>query len=206
MSAQQSAFSGQRRIAAYDSLARLWLYPAETPREHLAGLKHLLSGHNDAAVEALAAFHSGTAALTTADLEELFIRAFDCNPPCAPEIGWHLFGEQYDRGTFMVWMRSQLRRFGLRESAELPDHVSHVLPVLARMDEAEAREFSTRCVQPALQRIREGIRESASPYRHVVDATAAVLESEFGPARTDRRLPVYQSEPTEAMLACGVCR
>ena len=206
MNSRQSAFSDQRRIEVYDSLARLWLYPAEALREHFSVLQRLLSGHNDSAVKELAAFHSATATLTTADLEELFIRAFDCNPPCAPELGWHLFGEQYDRGMFLVWMRSQLRRFGLRESAELPDHVCHVLPVLARMDEAEAREFSTRCVQPALQRIQEAMRESASPYRHLVDTTAVVLESEFGPARADRRLPVYQSEPTEAMLACGVCR
>ena len=63
-------------------------------------------------------------------LEEAFTGTFDVNPACALEVGWHLFGEEYARGMFLVRMREELRKYGLAESSELPDHVSHVLAIV----------------------------------------------------------------------------
>jgi len=36
---------------------------------------------------------------------------FDINPACALEVGWHLFGEDYMRGQFLVRMREELSKY-----------------------------------------------------------------------------------------------
>ncbi|MDC0935663.1 molecular chaperone TorD family protein, partial [Pirellulales bacterium] len=75
------------------------------------------------------------------ELEEAYTRTFDVNPSCALEIGWHLFGEDYMRGQFLVRMRAELAKYEIPESRELPDHLAHVLAVLAEMPKDDAHQF-----------------------------------------------------------------
>ncbi|MGD9858083.1 MAG: nitrate reductase molybdenum cofactor assembly chaperone [Planctomycetaceae bacterium] len=117
------------------------------------------------------------------EVEEAYTATFDVNPACALEIGWHLFGEEYDRGLLLVRLREELRRHGLSESCELPDHLIHVLPLIGAMSDAEAQRFVTACVQPAVQKMQQAAARSDSPYRNVLDALAAVLQSVWGEGR-----------------------
>jgi len=79
------------------------------------------------------------------------------NPVSTLEIGWHLFGEQYERGEFLVNMRGRLREAGIPEIGELPDHLLHVLPLLDRLDPQDARAFADTFVLPALEKIAAGM-------------------------------------------------
>jgi nitrate reductase delta subunit len=97
-------------------------------------------------------------------LQELYAQTFDWNPDTTLDIGWHLFGENYDRGDFLVKLRVALRTYGLAESHELPDHLSHVLPLLDRMPEDERAEFAAKYVLPALEKLREGLAKGESPF------------------------------------------
>ena len=54
------------------------------------------------------------------------------------------FGEEYARGMFLVRMREEMRKYNLAESVELPDHISHVLAVVAAMPDDEAPVLSAR--------------------------------------------------------------
>ena len=117
------------------------------------------------------------------EVEEAYISAFEMNPACALEIGWQLFGEEYDRGLLLVRLRDELRRFGIRESTELPDHLSHVLPLIAAMPDDEAKRFVQACVMPAVQKMRESIERTESPYRFVVATLSMVLQSVWGDGR-----------------------
>jgi nitrate reductase delta subunit len=95
--------------------------------------------------------------LSLGQLQEAFIQAFDLNPASTLEIGWHLFGEQYERGEFLVDMRGRLREAGIPETGELPDHVLHVLPLMSRLEPADARAFADKFVRPALAKIEAGL-------------------------------------------------
>lgn len=97
-------------------------------------------------------------------LQELYTQTFDWNPDTTLDIGWHLFGENYDRGEFLVKIRGALRTYGLVESHELPDHLSHVLPLLGRMAPDERTELAARYVVPALERLRDGLAKAESPF------------------------------------------
>lgn len=121
-------------------------------------------------------FAEETTDMTVGDLEELYTRTFDINPITSLEIGWHLYGEAYERGAFLVKMRGLLRRHGIQESAELPDHLTHALRLLGRLEDAEADAFAQQCVLPALHKMLDGFSGHPSPYGNILQAIATSLE------------------------------
>jgi nitrate reductase assembly molybdenum cofactor insertion protein NarJ len=86
-------------------------------------------------------------------LQELYTSTFDLQPACALDLGWHLFGEEYERGLLLARMRRELRAHGIPEHSDLPDHVSRALLLLARMAPADAEEFAAAIVGPALEQM-----------------------------------------------------
>lgn len=165
----------------YDQLAALLQYPGTELRGCVADSRDATAPAQPEAAAALDSFDARTRDLSEGELQELYTRTFDTNPATALEVGWHLFGEQYERGAFLVRMRGDMRRFDLKESTELPDHLSHVLAVLGRMDGEEADAFATTQVLPALARMREGVKSLESPYEDVLTAIWLVLTARFGP-------------------------
>ena len=120
--------------------------------------------------EALAGFARAIEGLPVETLQELFTQTFDWNPETTLDIGWHLFGENYDRGDFLVKLRGALKTYGVAESQELPDHLSHVLRLLDRMPEDERAEFAAKFVLPAMGKLRDGLTKAESPFLLLVIA------------------------------------
>jgi nitrate reductase molybdenum cofactor assembly chaperone len=168
----------------YDSLAGLLVYPGEDYHQRATRAARALAAVDGEAAVLLTHFAEQVRNLSVEALQELFIQTFDMNPVRSLEVGWHLFGENYDRGTFLVKMRQQLRRLGVVESAELPDHITHVLAVLGRMPAGEAEEFAIACVFPALEKMRAGFgdKKEENVFKDVLDALAGLLRSRFGDA------------------------
>ena len=129
-------------------------------------------------------------------MQELYVQAFEFNPACTLEIGWHLFGENYERGEFMVRMREQLRRYGIAESTELPDHLTHLLLLIDRMDYTEGAELAGQHLLPALSKIKEALKDHV--YGPVIAGIEAKLEADFPDApRRSVHLPIYQEAACE---------
>lgn len=168
----------------YDSVAGLLAYPGVDYHQRVKRAVDALAPVDPEGAAVLDRFAKQIRGFSTEALQELFIQTFDMNPVRSLEVGWHLFGENYDRGTFLVKMRQQLRRFGIAESGELPDHITHVLTVLSRMPADEAEEFSVACVFPALEKIRAGFddKKEANPFKNVMDALAGLLRGRYGDA------------------------
>ena len=165
--------------AIYDFLADLLRYPGEDYPQRTARCAQALAAKERNAASLLTEFSLRTGELTTEGLQELFTQTFDLDPPCSLEVGWHLFGENYERGAFLVRMRQQMRRFALEESSELPDHLTHVLGVLGRMEPEEAGEFAAACVFPALDKMRAGLAGKNNPFENVLEAIVRLLESRY---------------------------
>ncbi len=117
---------------------------------------------------------------SVADLEELYTRTFDINPIANLEIGWHLYGEAYERGSFLVKMRELLRTYQIEESTELPDHITHILIVLDKMEKGEAIEFCQRYLRPAIDKILEGFANHPNPFAIILTSLRTVIESYQG--------------------------
>ncbi len=180
-----------------DVLSRILSYPKEEYPQHVRHCRNLCErpgfGNDELRGSLLAALDRFTAAtdgLTTGELEELYTRTFDINPVSSLEIGWHLYGETYERGTFLVEMRDLLRRSGVEESSELPDHLTHALLAVGRMEGEEAAAFVSKRMLKATGMILEGFAGKDNPYAHILIATKLLL------AETCERVP-HQEEKSE---------
>ena len=162
------------------SFIRLLSYPDEQTLEASELLFLILQGELPEAAREISQFGAFVEQHQVWELEEAFTRTFDVNPACALEVGWHLFGEEYARGMFLVRMREEMRKFGLVESQELPDHITHVLAVVASMTDEEAARFVTACVLPAVIKMKAALDKTESPYAHVVSCLASVLQHVWG--------------------------
>lgn len=181
----------------YDRMAELLTYPdAKRPLVAVAGEACALAPAP--ASELLAAFVQDIRALSTEELQERFVATFELNPACSLEVGWHLYGENYERGEFLVKMRQEMRRLGVAESSELPDHITHVLPVLGRFAPDEAAVFAAEYVYPALKKMRPGLEGKENPYGKVLAALDSTLMASYpeiahyqpGP----EAFPIFQEE------------
>jgi len=162
------------------ALGRLLSYPDEQTVEAAELLYIILQGEVPEAAEEISQFGEFLERHESWEVEETFTGTFDVNPACALEVGWHLFGEEYARGMFLVRMREELRKYGLSESAELPDHMTHALAVVGAMPDDEAERFVRACVLPAVQKMRQALDGKESPYSHVVACLALVLHHVWG--------------------------
>ena len=158
--------------AMWYALARLVAYPDE--RTLIDARAMLAPAHAAPGAAAALEFLEVTAPMTAAELQEEYTAAFDFDPACALDLGWHLFGESRERGAFLAGLREDLKSAGITETHELPDHLTHVLALLGRDDYARGRQLSD-LVMPAVGAIERALTRRGSPYAHVLAAVYAEL-------------------------------
>ncbi len=176
------------RRQTLEAIGRLLSYPTDTYLEAAELLYVILRPELPEAAECIAAFARQVEPLDVHALEESYARTFDINPACALEVGWHLFGEEYTRGLFLVRLRGEMREYGVEESSELPDHIVHVLALIAAMPDDEAQRLVQACVLPAVDKMQQALDSADNAYRNVVGCLALVLQHEFGRAEAEREL------------------
>lgn len=108
-------------------------------------------------------------------LEEAFTRTFDWSEDRSLDLGWHLYGDRYDRGAFLVQARAMRRAAGIDDDGELPDHLPSLLRVLPHLPGTHAAEFARDFLVPALARLRKGFEDGDNPWAAVVDAVRAAV-------------------------------
>lgn len=197
------------RKGPYATIAGLLAYPDAESRQRLDRCRDQLDLDGSTAAAHLADFDGATRDLDRLEAEELYTRTFDLNPPCALEIGWHLFGEDYHRGAILVRLREELARHGIEESCELPDHLVHVLPLIDRMAPEEAARFVPACVTPAVMKIIAALKGRQNPYEHLLRCLVAMLVAEFGEPETvgfGGGLPVLADSDLESSPSCHDCQ
>lgn len=166
-------------VNEFDLLAGLLRYPAEGYASEALHCCEAFAANGPEIAIPLGEFLEQTRGLSLEDLQALYTTTFDLDPVCSLEIGWHLFGENYERGEFLVKMRGELRRLGIAESTELPDHLTHALEALGRMEPQEAASFATACLFPALDKMRAGMEGKSNPFENVLLAVARLLEFRY---------------------------
>lgn len=161
-------------------VAALLEYPKGDLASSIARARKSAAAESPETAAALESFAGFAQDRSQAELEEAFVQTFDLNPSCALEIGWHLYGEDYKRGAFLVEMRGLMRRLAIAEDTELPDHLRHVMEVLARLDPTEGRELANDKVLPALAKMR--LASKGAPYDAVLRAVESLVETRFAAA------------------------
>ncbi len=162
-----------------DELGELLRYPDSDYLSHLGrACAESASNESQALLEK---FRRQAAAMSLQELQELYTRTFDLSPLCSLEVGWQLYGEDYARGSFLVYMRSKLGEHGLSERGELPDHLSNLLPLLGRMPAEQADELREGAALPALRKMMQPFSGKNHPYGDLLLSVIRLLQA---PVRT----------------------
>lgn len=187
------------RANEFEMLASLLSYPGEDYLGKAVHCLELLAESDPEAAAPLGEFLEQTRSFSLQGLQELYAATFDLDPACSLEVGWHLFGENYERGEFLVKMRGELRRLGVAESTELPDHLAHALAALGHMEPEKAAAFVTACLFPALDKMRAGLKGKSNPFENVLRAAGHVLGHRY--PRPDPE--IVPAEPAFRILNSG---
>lgn len=122
----------------------------------------------------LARFRDEVSVMALTHLQEEYIGAFDLDPACTLDLGWHLHGERRERGELLAMLRERLSAAGISESAQLPDHLTHILRLLARQPSDERAMLAADCMAP-LERIRDALQRRGSSYALLINAVRSVV-------------------------------
>jgi nitrate reductase delta subunit len=183
--------------ATFEILADILEYPAANRRLSIDERDFLLKSEAQPFVSHINLFISSSEGLSLTERQELYARTFDLNPACALEIGYHLFGENYKRGVFLANLRETEEPFDIKQDHQLPDYLPVLLRLLTRLDDRELRTaLIAECLIPGLEKMLKAVVDSENPYRDLLMAIAALLETEVTgyPAHRQRaHLPVMQA-------------
>ncbi len=135
------------RREQFEAVAALFAYPRT---DYAKTVDHAAECAGSAA-PALPSFATEVRRMPLNEVQEFYTNTFDLQPACSLDLGWHLFGEDYQRGLLLARMRRELLAHEILETCELPDHLSHALLLLARMSDAQAEGFAAAIVMPALE-------------------------------------------------------
>jgi nitrate reductase molybdenum cofactor assembly chaperone len=123
--------------------------------------------------------------------EEVYTRLFDLGPVCTLHVGYHVFGEAYQRGALLAGLVGELRRAGVEPQGQLPDY----LPTMLRLWGRLARDDSAlllhdRILAPGIARMAQELTRVDTPWARAVAAlaglfpvSAAETEAELGRGR-----------------------
>lgn len=170
--------------AALQALADLLSYPDEAGAARARAALDVLSADAPALRAMVEPLARALEDEPEASLEEAYARTFDWNPTGSLDLGWHLFGERYERGAFLADLRGRLRSAGVEEGEELPDHLPTCLRLVARLGR-EAAPLACEALVPALARLRIGLKDSTVPWVAALSAAESALRAMGGGSATE---------------------
>lgn len=143
--------------------------------------------HREAAA-GLARFHAFTEQATKSRMEEIYTHTFDLMTVCYPYAGYHLFGESYTRGAFMVKLKEHYLTYGFSAGNELPDHICVILRFLAILgDKDQQRMLIEECMIPVLKKMKMTFVDNDNPYGEVIKSLLLVLKQSSSLTSRGRR-------------------
>lgn len=154
-----------------------WIPMVSYPEAESVAAISSMEKNGSASLNSFLDFISGT---ELPDLQEKFTQTFDMSPNTCLDLGWHLYGEAYERGAFMLKIRELLREQGIAETSELPDHLSHILAALDGLNPDDQKPMVHQFIQPALTKILAGFKDSDNPFQFAIQYMDEQLKRQFG--------------------------
>jgi len=91
-----------------------------------------------------------------------------------------LFGADSNRGALLVRLREELARHGIQESCELPDHLTHVLPLVEPHASGRSNAVRPGLRRAAAEKMLAGMEGKQNPYESLFRCLVVMLHAEFG--------------------------
>ena len=162
-------------------LAATLRYPTPETAAHASAALAALpaAGLPAAAAEPLAAaLEQLSAWLTEIRLEEAqerYTPLFDLSPVCTLHVGYHLFGESYERGALLSGLRAELRKHDVSAGQDLPDFLPVLLELLGRLSAEDRALLVGDALAPALVKMNAALAASTDPWSALLRATPELV-------------------------------
>lgn len=163
------------RATAWQVQSLLLSYPDQQLLDRVPLLRAATGTLPDALAEPLSAFldHAETTSLT--DLAADYVATFDHRRRFSPYLTYFAYGDTRKRGMALLRFKHAYRAAGLElDDGELPDHLAVVLEFAATENAAMGTRLLTEH-RAGLELMRLGLRETASPWAHVLESVSATL-------------------------------
>ncbi len=109
-------------------------------------------------------------------LEEIYSATFDLRADCSLYVGYHLFGDDWRRSSYMVQLQQRYRSMNFTTGAELPDHITTMLRFLGRPGVLDsAGEIVGESLIPAVSQILSRLKGVENPYQSIMEALLICL-------------------------------
>jgi nitrate reductase assembly molybdenum cofactor insertion protein NarJ len=170
-----------KEISCYSIMSALFSYPDISFKEKLGSLKNFVKDDFPEAYQHLVKFEYGTMNFSIHQLEENYINTFLLNPVSGLDIGFVLFGDDYKRNEFLVYMQGEQHKAANDCGRELADHLPNVLNLIPKFEDKDlCNEFTYCLLIPAIKEICRKFNEGSNYYIHVFSLLNDYLERDFG--------------------------
>lgn len=143
-----------RSKEVYESFSVVLSYPDGEIFRGTEHLGELLRRYYPKQADAYEPFLLTVRKLSMESLQELYVRSFDLQAASTLDIGYILFGEDYNRGKLLVHLNQEHQKAGVDCGKELSDHLPNVLRLMVRLEDGTFMEELVReLVYPAIRKM-----------------------------------------------------
>lgn len=169
-----------KNIKHYAILAELFRYPSPKLKAAADNSIPVLDSYNAGIDNMLAPFSKFVSTSSLAAQQEYYTHTFDVQPVTTLDIGYVLFGDDYKRGIFMVYMKREHLKASNDCGSELPDHLPCILTLLSLMkDPMLAEELICSILIPAVEELIRRFKNRENHYSTLLQILLKVLTSDF---------------------------
>ena len=132
-----------KNLTHYKALAEVFRYPTPERGTFIEEWRKIVRHAVPEMASKLESYIGHIQQKTVARQQEYYIATFDVQALCFLDIGYVLYGEDYNRGIFLVNMKNEQKSADNDCGHELPDHLPNMLTLLPKLkDELHRTELS----------------------------------------------------------------
>jgi nitrate reductase molybdenum cofactor assembly chaperone NarJ/NarW len=185
-----------RDAAAWQAQSLLLAYPDEEFPGRLALALQVAARRPHPVGHPLVRFAEHVDRTPLPDLAADYVATFDHRRRCSPFLTYYAHGDTRKRGIALLRLKQTYARAGWRlTDDELPDHLAVVLEFAAAEPDTGARLLTDH--RAGLELLRLSLRDTGSPWAHVLDSVSATLPALGGDEREAVMRLAAQGPPEE---------
>lgn len=145
----------------YISMSKLFDYPGEDYQDIVVELINGFSKNYPEASKELEKFLE-LLPTKTSDLQELYSKSFEVQAVTSLDVGYTLFGDDYQRGEVLVRLKQEHTKVGNDMGRELADFLPNLLKLLPKIEDLEVRnEMATMLIAPSVEKMMNEYESSS---------------------------------------------
>lgn len=167
-------------LTHYKLLAEMFRYPSDELKAYSEKWKEIISLYDGSLTPRLDLFITHINDKSLSLQQEYYISTFDVQAMCFLDIGYVLYGEDYNRGVFLVNIKKEQIKAGNDCGSELPDHLPNILTLLPKISDADlAEELIYSLLIPALHEMILKFRDVHNLYKGLLEILVKIMETDF---------------------------